>query len=652
MSQHRVIKSTLVSEVDLIEIQRSLNTCHSGYAENWWFNSATWFPWTKQAKVAMLVMPVTHSRINSGALNRAPIDSKKQPTHDWVIGPWTKTWGRLFDEHSANPSSDQKLLANRACENDPSSIFRFKLCFPKHWTVSHERLIGCNFDRWLRITSLVCDFLYSTQSRLEPEPSPGHLALPRLRIQTPTLTQEKCEANAHVHLPAGFVMDLPGFYYDATRKKYFRITPGPTGHVLLNESEAKVRKQQDLAKRHLNESRIKMPNFVDSLIQVQQGRKSSCQLGEQLMRIRLMNLYKSRGSNCILSDVDLRMRDNSPKCIMAKYNNENNLLYAVWVDFGSSTLARITIDNLSSSRTGEKSQLRSTRLGVLAPCSSVLDFDFFCGNYDAVFCLNHRLRKSSCLLVESQSRDHDDAYVRKLNFEFEDSFQSCAAGDGKFALGGDKQFKVFHYNETADACTSYKLPWRVSAMKFLDCDSRSEILITTSNGFIRLYDTRTRNYDSNLGSRLGYYSVNCITQVDRDKLLISGHSNNLCLVDKRNFKHPILKFSGHINSSHKLEPSVDVTARVVCSPGEDCVTRFWSLDSANLLTQLPMVEGIKIKSGHLLHSWFSGTLPDKFILSLYGNKVTQCALWSSCSVPCHHLCSVNFFLFSLFSPRI
>lgn len=418
-------------------------------------------------------------------------------------------------------------------------------------------------------------------------------------------------------------MDIPGFYYDPQKKKYFRITAGSSRHVILNEQEAKVRKQQDVTRQHLSDSHVNTPSFVNSYFQMQQGQITPSNLTEQLMKIRINDAFRNRKETYVQADLQLDMRDNSPKCVMAKYNSEKQVIHGIWSDFSGSIISRVDV-NLESANESQKVIVTG---GLnLPPCCSVLDIDYFHGDCDVLFCLNHFRDRSSCLLIESTLADPDDPLVTRMNFEFEYSYKSCAAGDGKFALGGDKQIKVLYFNANfpLDNCNIYTLQWAVTAMKFLNSGMSPELLAGTANGFIRLYDIRSKEDDSSQRMRVGYYTINSLAQVDSNKWLVAGHSNNLCLIDRRNLKGPVLQFAEHVNSCHKLEPSVDSVTRVVCSPGEDCVTRFWSLDSGNLMTQLPLMDGLKVKATHLLHSWLGGSLPAKSVLSIYGNKINRC----------------------------
>lgn len=420
-------------------------------------------------------------------------------------------------------------------------------------------------------------------------------------------------------------MDIPGFYYDPERKKYFRITSGNAGNVFLTETEAKIRKQQDETKNKVTYSKCLFGNFVNSIIQVEQGFRKAFYLREHLMKIRINDAIINEKSTCIPSYLDLNMRDVSPKCIMAKFNSENNTVYGIWSDFGCSTIAKVQID--FKSKLNPDKPVVSRELHSLPPCCSVIDADYFCGSCEIVCCLNHQMDKSTCLFVDSRSRNSQVPIVTNLQFEFGDAFKSCAVADSKFSLGGDKQVKLFHYG-APEKCVSFRLPWTVTALKFGDSSSQSQLLAGTSNGFIRLYDIRAKNDDSSVPkTRVGYHSINSLVQVDSNKWLVAGHSNNLCLLDRRSLTAPLIKFAGHVNSSYKLEPSADSVMRVVCSPGQDCITRFWSLDSGTLLSEFPLTSGIKVKQGHLLHSWLGGSLPSKSVINIYGRNITQCTLW-------------------------
>jgi len=114
-----------------------------------------------------------------------------------------------------------------------------------------------------------------------------------------------------------------------------------------------------------------------------------------------------------------------------------------------------------------------------------------------------------------------------------------------------------------------------------------------------------------------------MTQVSQHQWIISGHDNKLVLMDSRFFDRQVISFKHHVNSCSKFTPSFDTDLRVVSSPGDDCITRVWSMDSGKLVNEISLPIDITPVPFKFVYSWFL-LRPNKLspcVISLYGSDL-------------------------------
>lgn len=225
----------------------------------------------------------------------------------------------------------------------------------------------------------------------------------------------------------------------------------------------------------------------------------------------------------------------------------------------------------------------------------------------------------------------------KLHFEFPGIYNSCAVGMNRFAIGGHKHIKIFTSSsraensilhgimgyasfESSSLVTSLALYRKPTAGK--TSAEETELVAGTNKGRVHIYDLRNRSQSTSICGKVFTRTINGLKQLGENYWIVSGHDNQLAMIDKRDLKAPVFTFSEHTNTCHRFSFSVDEVANVVSCPGDDCITRVWSTVTGRLLHEQTLPSDLPLSSGNLCHSSLVRSEDSQFkIISIYGAEL-------------------------------
>lgn len=424
--------------------------------------------------------------------------------------------------------------------------------------------------------------------------------------------------------------DLPGFYYDPDKKKYFAITPGTSGSVFLSAGDARLRSAQvkksvksgptvDLSQRMaLQEADVKSPTGLT--------------FREDFVKARLTSTRFRKSLKIDVSDYMGNEVDDY-RCDYMFAEPDVDAYYAIWYEpDGTSVLGRISLIKImrlmsgATSSTNSKS-LRPKILNCFPPGAKITDVHSFSNEeMNFIICLSVRMESRTrkyctSLSLQLQEQEVDTSsppsparglrdQETRMNFEFPGVYHSCAAAANRFAIGGQKHVKIFTSSSGRQNTifqgfmnyTSQSASSKVTGLRFSSVGSSSDIILAATNkGFVHTFDLRTPSECSK--TRVTRCTINQMKQYDDNKWLMSGHENTLVMIDQRSMKSPFLSFDGHVNSCHKTAICLNDVMRTVSMPGDDCITRFWSLGSGKLVGDASLPPHVQPVVGSASHTW-------------------------------------------------
>ena len=422
-------------------------------------------------------------------------------------------------------------------------------------------------------------------------------------------------------------MDLPGFYYDPEKKKYFAITPGTSGSVFLTQSDARLRSAQ-WKQRQATQRFVHLSHRI-GMQEISLKSQSGLTIREDFARARLQSLTEKFTTRMEVCDYQGNEAETS-RCNYMFVEEGTDALYGVWTEDGAGTsiLAHLSLSMLirqASSRdfTGSRPIVPQV-LNCFPPASRITDVHSF-SNHDMnfVICLSvhsgqqNEMLTSLSIMTSSRERgrwqppprsSHD--METRMNFEFPGVFQSCAAAANRFAIGGDKHVKIFtsssgRQNTIFQGFMNYasqNASSRVTAVRFAAAHGRNDVVLAATNkGHVHTFDLRSPSQCSK--TRAARCTINHLRQYDEHKWLLSGHENMLLMLDERCMRAPYHDFEGHVNSCHKLAVCLNESLRTVSMTGEDGITRFWSVDSGKHVAAVPLPASVRLEAQSSSHSW-------------------------------------------------
>lgn len=386
---------------------------------------------------------------------------------------------------------------------------------------------------------------------------------------------------------------LPGFYYDASQKRYFRITPGQNRHNPLTVAsiEAKVsdKKCREVVEASLKRCcRAALPH---SLSRVQTGQLQGSCLVASVHRTRIASLE---------STLRARVTDGE-ECVFLSGLRESGSVVGAWAtetgDGRRGTIIRsVEIDNSPSAGLRTIATHSDHKVVDMSPyrCPN--------GTMHAVYVLV----SSDCLSGASSSLEsrsiNGEVSMRTWNFGRE-ALRSCASASGGHALaiGMERGVKVLRPQDSGPAVDVWTRCEEPLSLEF--ANDGSMLLIGTHRGNVMCADLRDRPQSKHVYViALGRGVVSLRMADSGSMMLASAYDGKLVSVDLRN-QQVVQEFRGHCNNGLKTPLSYSATDRTLCSAGHDRAVRLWRVGEEDPLT------AVKPGSGQYQPwPWYSSSL--------------------------------------------
>ncbi|KFM68111.1 DDB1- and CUL4-associated factor 4, partial [Stegodyphus mimosarum] len=174
--------------------------------------------------------------------------------------------------------------------------------------------------------------------------------------------------------------------------------------------------------------------------------------------------------------------------------------------------------------------------------------------------------------------DQPDDVVRR--FEHQEILWSCAWNSFKrrFAIGADRCFYLHDYVSFSD-----KIELPKGQPHSLDFNSNGNLLYCGLHmGELTCFDLRSDDrvpaLTVSLCKNISYIKL----LSDEQTIIASGFNNVLLNIDLRT-KKIVFQYPNHHSLYKKLAFSLDESLNILCAPGEDNITRLWTLNDGKLL---------------------------------------------------------------------
>ncbi|XP_015918068.1 uncharacterized protein [Parasteatoda tepidariorum] len=246
------------------------------------------------------------------------------------------------------------------------------------------------------------------------------------------------------------------------------------------------------------------------------------------------------------------------------------------------------LDSKSNNVETSISQVSYTHIATL-PSYKVFDMcGLTSGNQDYVLYVanSYSRHKNMAYLARAGVNNGGEAprddIVRR--FEHQDILWSCSWNDNKkrFAIGADRCFYLHDYQSF-----SKKIELSKGQPYSLDFNSDGNILYCgLHQGDLVCYDLRTEAVPAMtipLCTNISYIKL----MSHERNVVASGFNSVLLNVDLR-AKKEVFQYPHHYSLYKKLTFSFNESANILCAPGEDNITRLWSLSDGELLHSLPL----------------------------------------------------------------
>ncbi|KAL1435863.1 hypothetical protein MTO96_010636 [Rhipicephalus appendiculatus] len=389
---------------------------------------------------------------------------------------------------------------------------------------------------------------------------------------------------------------LPGFYYDASQRRYFRITPGQNRHnpLTMASIDAKLsdKKCQEVVEASLQRSgNTALPR---SLCRMQIGLLPCSSFAASVQRARMASLKGTvhaqieNGGECTYLS---GLRDSDAAVCVGAWATETgdgrrgSVLRLI--DFGNST---------------------SDCMKTIAsyPAHKVVDI--------SVYRQADGTTRTFCAYVPSDCMSGMKSFVKLYSINAglslimcpptSEAVRSCAISTGgrAFAVGLEKEIQLLRMQEAGSVGT---IVWTrcESPLSVEFSEDGNLLFVGTHRGNVMCADLRDRPHSKHAFVIPLYRGVVSLRVIDsRWTMIASAYDGNLALMDLRN-KHIVQRFSGHCNNGLKMPLSYNASEQTVCSAGHDKVVRLWKVGEREPLTALKPGNG-----QHQPWPWYSNRL--------------------------------------------
>lgn len=392
--------------------------------------------------------------------------------------------------------------------------------------------------------------------------------------------------------------EIPGFYYDPEKKKYFRLEQGTPKHIPITNEMITVKQAFQQAEKW-NQNSIKKLFLPNSIINHQIDMKSKSIMKEDVIKIQLNNANSMNKHTIKIDGFQTRNVDHvkckylvgSPetdRLYVVANNNLGLLVYQVDVkdtldkfDFDVNSSFQIFADNIHKNR-------------------KLFDFEYINNTFIMLYGDEDSENKEySKLYISSYDRDS----LLQLDNRLSNIYHSATwFSSNHIAVGGENKILIFNHPLLAEYET-IKTKSTINTLKFIN----SNLIIAGDNkGFISCYDVRDKN--NVLNKQIIKNSSLTYSQVlsDETRLIISGHNNFMKQFDLRFVNVPSASYSDYVNTCNKIPFSFDESMGLLCSSGSDSVIKYWSMDNGKLLHQKMLLKEFDgLTSIPSVYCWYS-----------------------------------------------
>ncbi|XP_078673834.1 DDB1- and CUL4-associated factor 4-like [Branchiostoma floridae x Branchiostoma belcheri] len=400
--------------------------------------------------------------------------------------------------------------------------------------------------------------------------------------------------------------EIPGFYYDPEKKKYFRILPGHNNYNPLTTAHIQQKQQEETRQELLKQDR----NRTVPKVKVRGStRTASC--GPRLLLKRQFGQFSSRLSQRCAEEsflvemekqkLTVNLYDSSTqdtvnflalepdsRCERLLALSDARRISSCQLDFVS-FMALNTLDSMQKSYMQYFTPGKVTGIcwaSVTGPESHAL-FSVLDEGPDSPSC-------ARLVCAEVMANEHlipgpgGAGLVRGRNYEVKSAW-TCAWNSNPvfskcFSVGANNSSVVI------DAFTGQRdvinTKSDVFAQKF--CSTSPVLLSGTRRGEIVGSDLRVRTRCRGTAVTLRHESSVCCLRLlqDENYLLASDMQGKIKLWDLR-VQRCMLDYPGHVNQYAHLPVIVDSQENFIFAVGQDCHTRMWNLHDGQLLRTIP-----------------------------------------------------------------
>lgn len=400
------------------------------------------------------------------------------------------------------------------------------------------------------------------------------------------------------------VLEIPGFFYDKEKKRYFKIAPNhATSSCVYTQDaiakkNAETRRQKDVLQMfekpvHLEaQKKHTFSNNLTVLIQerLTYGTRKVCIKAAVFKNC--VNHLKPLGSQYLFDPQFLHDYENLEHMQVMHVGSEHDELLCLW-SIKETWIQRIQIVHVSEASRSERQSSLSVvarpQLQPLLPClNKVTDLCWApvspAGKHVLYTTMCHMGHQESLAVIKSlepgnTSSNQDYNLGKKATWTCAWNKPRC-----QFSVGSEKCVLVLNVERRTlwEYNTNKSDPL---SLAFSQCSGNS-LHTGTRRGQILTFDMRSRS--TYPVSTLQHYSSVCSLQEleNSNFLLAADFTGKICLWDVRK-KNIVVQYHGNINQYTRLPVHVDEMQKIIYTVGEDGYTRFWSLDQGKQLYKIP-----------------------------------------------------------------
>lgn len=478
------------------------------------------------------------------------------------------------------------------CENGSSNLFPFLLHSPTVWYVMRGNRRNRTDFRWRR--------------------SP--------------VNEGSLSGNVR-HQDDGISSDLPGFYYDDEKKRYFRIVPGQNRNNPITAASIRAHKAAKLGAQISEASRKRRVNpLPKALNSLQLGGLHNANFAASVRSSKMVSLTMSSetsltaASNDVISASGGTITD-VEECTYLIGCPHRGVLIGSWATKSAHGQRGNVVRCLEVDENGIKP-------GVVVnvhPMHKVVDL---CATeegrqlYVTYACVNSDCTGRPSTIISTRAVKNDDPIQSLAAVETRElassAAWSCARSwdNRRTVVGLEGRAELFD----RERHNSSRLWTRRENPFSLQFDRSGDVIYAgTNKGSLLGIDLRDHPSSSAAFSVHIGRGVTFISLIDREDMLLgSAYDGKLVMVDLKERK-VVQEYKGHSNDGIKIPFSYDSVDKVVCSAGQDRIVRIWKLSGGEGICE--PITAVVPPDGQRQQpwSWYSsswGHAPGKAVLCL------------------------------------